>query len=70
MTQRQVDCVILWHHFDADGKLYNASATHLLGSMMNLQERLTEARDKCKKDQAVNRPYAIAVQIIPAMVQS
>ena len=63
--ERDVDCMILWHYFNAEGKLMNASATHLVGSMANLQERLQESYDECRKDQEAKRPYVIAMQIIP-----
>ena len=62
----EVDCVILWHYFDAEGKLINASGTHLMGSMTHLQERLAEAHSECEKNQEAKRPYSIAAQIIPS----
>lgn len=62
-----VDCLILWHYFDADGKLINASGTHLVGSMINLQERLADSFRECAEDRKEKRPYSIPVQIIPSM---
>jgi hypothetical protein len=67
--QREVDCLILWHYFDAKGKLINASGTHLVGSMMDLQERLSESHRECRENREARRPYIIPVQIISTGVR-
>ncbi|MDB5189070.1 MAG: hypothetical protein JWL82_27 [Parcubacteria group bacterium] len=60
----EVDCVILWHYYDAQGKLINASGTHLVGTLGNLNDRLREAHDQAEKNREAGQPYSLAAQII------
>lgn len=60
----EVDCVILWHYYNAEGKLINASSTHLMGSMDNLNDRIREAYEKAHENQKRNQGYSVAAQII------
>ncbi len=65
MSGKRVDCLILWHYFSARGKLMNASMTHLIGTVQNLQDRLIESHREASAAQSrrSKKPYVVAAQI-------
>ncbi len=64
MKKGELHCVILWHYFNAEGRLRNASGTEFLGTLRRLQQRLREAYDVCEKAQEAGKPYIVASQVI------
>jgi hypothetical protein len=56
--------IILWHYYDAEGKLRNSSATDFDGTPRELQERISEAYKEATEAQEQKKSYSIVQQII------
>lgn len=66
MSERYaVDCNILWHQYDANGKLLKSAMTHLVGHMHHLLQRIRENEVESDKLREAGKPYYVAAQIIP-----
>jgi hypothetical protein len=56
--------LMLWHYYDANGKLLNASSTHCVGTLEELNSRLREECEANRKKKERGEGPVICQQII------
>ena len=59
-----IKCLILWHYYDVNNKLYNSSATEFEGTLTELRERISESHEEANKAREEHEGYSIVQQIV------